>query len=221
MSIKNKIVLILITFLNCSNLFAATTYVEGNINYTEVDNVDTTTYSFSAAGNNYVGKLINNYDSDYGYGFEIGITDLSINDNLRLGLSYQKNEIELDRMTVTGTENGVAGQFDLTSADLSAAGLDFDNEVKSYSINAYYDFQNTNGLIPFVGIGLGQVDIENAKDDEMSKSIYLGGKYFTSDQMYFGIKGSYTEIDGPEDKLGLTYEDITVKSVSFNIGYQF
>jgi len=39
--------------------------------------------------------------------------------------------------------------------------------------------------------------------------------------MYLGIKGAYTMIDGPSDKLGLTYDDITQKSLSLIVGYNF
>jgi len=68
---------------------------------------------------------------------------------------------------------------------------------------------------------LGQVDIQNAKDKELSKSLYLGGRHSVNDQMYVGVKGAYTMIDGPSDSLGISYEDITQKTVSLIVGYNF
>ena len=88
-------------------------------------------------------------------------------------------------------------------------------------MNFYYDFNSNNGIVPFVGAGIGQVDIQNAKDKEMSKSIYIGGRYSINQNTYMGAKGTYTIIDGPQDKLGLSYDDITTKSLSLLIGYQF
>ena len=39
--------------------------------------------------------------------------------------------------------------------------------------------------------------------------------------MYLGIKGAYTMIDGPSDKLSISYDDITIKSLSLIVGYNF
>ena len=65
------------------------------------------------------------------------------------------------------------------------------------------------------------VDIENANDKELSKSLYLGGRQSINDNMYLGIKGSYSMIDGPTDKLNISYDDITIKSLSLIVGYNF
>ena len=120
-----------------------------------------------------------------------------------------------------GTVDGVAGSLSITPADWSTVGVSFDNDVKSYSLNAYYDFKTNRTFTPYVGVGLGQADIENANDKEVSQSLYLGGRHSVNDQMYVGLKGAYTMIDGPTDKLGLSYDDITHKSVSLIVGYNF
>jgi opacity protein-like surface antigen len=195
-------------------------YIEGQINYTQVDDVDTTTYSDTINGDAIVGKLTNEYDTDTGYGFEIGSKNV-FDSKLRVGLSYNKLKIKLKKLTVSGTVNGVAGSESYTPSQVSAEGLNFDNDVKSYSLNAYYDFETNGNLTPYVGFGLGQVDIQNANDKELSKSLYLGGRYSVNDQMYIGLKGMYSQIDGPTDKIGITYEDITQKTLSLIVGYNF
>jgi opacity protein-like surface antigen len=200
-------------------------YVEGQINYTQVQDLDTKNTTVTSGGvtiTNLKGKL--EYDSDIGYGIEVGVREF-LNKNVRLGLSYQENKIELKKATGSGTSvfGGNTADFALspTLKQIRDAGLNFDNDVKTYSLNAYYDFDNVNGLIPFVGAGLGQADIQNAKDKELSKSLYLGARYFVDKNMYVGGKGTYTMIDGPEDKLGIKYDDITSYAVTLSVGYQF
>jgi opacity protein-like surface antigen len=200
-------------------------YIEGQINYTQVDDVDTETYSGSAGGLTFSNlKATNEYDSDIGFGFEVGAKGL-VNENIRLGFSYGESKIELKSTTGSGTvtDGTTTVNFAVraTRADLASVGLSFDNDIKSYSLNGYYDFSNTGGLIPFVGLGIGQVDIENAKDKELSTSLYLGARYFIDKNLYVGGKGTYTRANGPEDKLGIKYEDITQYGLTLSVGYQF
>ena len=198
-------------------------YIEGHLNYNQVNDVDTTTITDTVAGVDIVGKLTNEYDSDIGLGFEVGVTNDG--SNIRFGLSYSESKIELKKLTGSGTVTDgtttVNFAVSATKADLASVGLSYDNDVKSYSLNAYYDFKTNRTFTPYVGVGLGQADIENANDKEVSKSLYLGGRHSVNDQMYVGLKGAYTMIDGPTDKLGLSYDDITHKSVSLIVGYNF
>ena len=217
-----KLVILLFTFslLSLQSVKSQEFYIEGQVNINQVDDVDTTTITDTVAGSDIVGKLTNEYDSDIGLGFEVGAKNVS-NSNLRIGLSYSKTKIELKKTTASGTVDGAAGSLSITPSDWSAVGVSFDNDVKSYSLNVYYDLETNGTFTPYVGVGLGQVDIQNANDKELSKSLYLGGRHSVNDQMYVGVKGTYTMIDGPTDKLGLSYEDITQKSVSLIVGYNF
>jgi len=217
-----KLVILLFTFslLSLQSVKSQEFYIEGQVNINQVDDVDTTTITDTVAGSAIVGKLTNEYDSDIGLGFEVGAKNVS-NSNLRIGLSYSKTKIELKKTTASGTVDGAAGSLSITPSDWSAVGVSFDNDVKSYSLNVYYDLETNGTFTPYVGVGLGQVDIQNANDKELSKSLYLGGRHSVNDQMYVGVKGTYTMIDGPTDKLGLSYEDITQKSVSLIVGYNF
>jgi opacity protein-like surface antigen len=198
-------------------------YIEGQVNYTQVQDIDlknfTGTISNGRTFENLKGKL--GYDSDIGYGVEFGVSEF-LNKNFRLGLSYGVNKIELKKATgVSGLSNGDPLPSSATPQDVRDLGLNFDSNVKIYSLNAYYDFNNINGFIPFIGAGLGQTDILNAKDKELSKSLYLGAKYFMDKNIYVGGKGTYTMIDGPEDKNGMKYDDITLYAFTLSVGYQF
>jgi hypothetical protein len=198
-------------------------YIEGQVNYTQVQDIDlknfTGTISNGRTFENLKGKL--GYDSDIGYGVEFGVSEF-LNKNFRLGLSYGVNKIELKKATgVSGLSNGDPLPSSATPQDVRGLGLNFDSNVKIYSLNAYYDFNNINGFIPFIGAGLGQTDILNAKDKELSKSLYLGAKYFMDKNIYVGGKGTYTMVDGPEDKNGMKYDDITLYAFTLSVGYQF
>jgi len=222
-----KLVILLFTFslLGLQTVNSEEFYIEGQVNYNQVDDVDTKTYSGTAGGLTFSNlKASNEYDSDIGLGFEVGAKNVS-NSNLRIGLSYSETKIELEKTTLSGSVTDgtttLTGPASFSREDVASVGLTFDNDVKSYSLNAYYDLETNGTFTPYVGVGLGQVDIENANDKELSKSLYLGGRHSIDDKMYVGVKGAYTMIDGPSDKLGLTYDDITIKSVSLIVGYNF
>jgi len=207
-------------------------YIEGQVNYTQVQDIDlknfTGTISNGRTFTNLKGKL--GYDSDIGYGVEVGVSEF-LNKNFRLGLSYGANKIELKKATnVSGRTTITAGEEttiidpigpSVTPQQIRDFGLNFDSNIKIYSLNAYYDFNNFNSFVPFVGVGLGQADILNAKDKELSKSLYLGARYLVDKNIYVGGKGTYSMIDGPEDKNGMKYDDISLYAVTLSVGYQF
>jgi opacity protein-like surface antigen len=203
-------------------------YIEGQVNYTQVQDIDLKTFSGTIKGDRAFTNLkgLLEYESDIGYGIEVGLSEF-LNKNFRLGLSYAANKIELKKATnVSGQTSKGGEEFrglppSPTLEQVRDSDLNFNSNVKTYSLNAYYDFNNINGFIPFIGAGLGQTDILNAKDKELSKSLYLGAKYFMDKNIYVGGKGTYTMIDGPEDKNGMKYDDITLYAFTLSVGYQF
>ena len=196
-------------------------YIEGQVNYTQVQDIDLKNFTGTRNGRffeNLKGKL--GYDSDIGYGVEVGVSEF-LNKNFRLGLSYLENKIELKKTTEISNTDGEALPSSATPQEIRSLGFNFDSNVKIYSLNAYYDFNNFNSFVPFVGAGLGQADILNAKDKELSKSLYLGARYLVDNNIYVGGKGTYSIIDGPEDKNGMKYDDISLYAVTLSVGYQF
>jgi opacity protein-like surface antigen len=211
------IVLLLLVTTSFNSYAQVKSYIEGQVNYTQVKDIDLKTFSGTIKGDRAFTNLkgLLEYESDIGYGIEVGVSEF-LNKNFRLGLSYAANKIELKKATnVSGTtskgeEDPINLPTPASPKNVRDVELNFDSNVKTYSLNAYYDFNNINGFIPFIGAGLGQTDILNAKDKELSKSLYLGAKYFMDKNIYVGGKGTYTMIDGPEDKNGMKYDDITL-----------
>jgi len=196
-------------------------YIEGQVNYTQVQDIDLENFTGTRNGRffeNLKGKL--GYDSDIGYGVEVGVSEF-LNKNFRLGLSYLENKIELKKATQISNTDGETLPSSATPQEIRDLGFNFDSNVKIYSLNAYYDFNNFNSFVPFVGVGLGQADILNAKDKELSKSLHLGARYLVDKNIYVGGKGTYSMIDGPEDKNGMKYDDISLYAVTLSVGYQF
>ena len=156
-----KLVILLFTFslLGLQTVNSEEFYIEGQVNYNQVDDVDTKTYSGTAGGLTFSNlKASNEYDSDIGLGFEVGAKNVS-NSNLRIGLSYSESKVELEKTTGSGTvtdgSTTVNFAVSATKAELASIGLSFDNDVKSYSLNAYYDLETNGTFTPYVGVGLG------------------------------------------------------------------
>ena len=199
-------------------------YIEGSIGHYDVDDVDTTRASGTASGitfTNLGGTL--EYDADTTFGFEIGV---KLNDKVRIGFSYVDASLDFEGATVSGSAtDGVTtinASARVTPADASALGLTFSNDAEVMMIKAYYDFDSfNNGLTPFVGFGLGQADIDNATDDETIISLTAGARYNLNDKAYVGAKISYMEINGPDDELGIQYEDIELTSFEVVVGTTF
>jgi len=199
-------------------------YIEGSIGHYDVDDVDTTRASGTASGitfTNLGGTL--EYDADTTFGFEIGV---KLNDKVRIGFSYVDASLDFEGATVSGSAtDGVTtinASARVTPADASALGLTFSNDAEVMMIKAYYDFDSfNNGLTPFVGFGLGQADIDNATDDETIISLTAGARYNLNDKAYVGAKISYMEVNGPDDELGIQYEDIELTSFEVVVGTTF
>jgi len=204
-------------------------YIEGQINYVNPDDIESkntisgtaTGYGNTITATNLGYKL--DYDNDFGYGFEIGLKDLQ--PNVRLGFSFNKVKAELDKIVQTGSLTVNATTYtnqSFSSQEVkSDLGLDFDNDVKTYMANVYYDFNGSDKLKPFVGFGIGLADIENLDDKELALSASLGLKYYFDDNIYLGAKGTYSNINGGKDELGAEYKDINLYTGTLAVGFEF
>jgi len=201
-------------------------YIEGQLNYNNPKDVSTNEINGVEGNITYSDvKIENKYDSETDAGFEIGLANIA-DTNFRLGLSYTKTSFKLDKSMLSGTlTDGVTtltGGVDITPADWASVGITFDNDVKLYMSNVYYDFDINENFKPFIGLGMGMADIENAKDNrEFTYSGTVGARYFFNEKVYLGGKFAYSVINGPEDQFGIEYDDIDLYTTSLILGYEF
>jgi opacity protein-like surface antigen len=207
-------------------------YIEGQINFYNPDDVRSNpeTLAISSGGATLTASatIENEYDTDTVGGVEFGF---KLNKNSRVGFSYSKPDFELENITISasatftdGTNTiGDSAQRKFSRQEMSTviAADTFDNEVKLYSFNYYYDFDSSSDIKPFLGLGIGLADIKNADDKELMYSFHGGARYFIADNTYLGAKASYSTIEGIKDGFGLTYEDIDLYSGSLVLGIEF
>lgn len=199
-------------------------YVEGQISRMQVNDVDGTT-SASAGGFNAVVNGEAEYDADIAFGAEIGIRKIA-NTGFRVGASFTSFQADLEQINLSGalSFNGnviAAGSGTFSADQVEAAGVSLDNDVKAYSINAYYDFDMDTKIVPYIGVGVGLADIENANDNELMLSGFAGVNYMLTDSLYAGGRASYHRVNGPNDSFGISYDDVTAYSVGVVMGYNF
>jgi OOP family OmpA-OmpF porin len=188
---------------------AASGYIEGQVGYASIDDVDTKTFTSIETGS-VSGSL--DYDPVIGYGFEIGIRDFEQYNVLRVGLAWNRFKAELDSVSIDATGGTEIGPI---------SGLDFDSDVDVYSANFYYDFPVEMAFKPYLGFGIGVADIENAEDKEIALIGLIGGQYEISESVNLGIKYQYINIDSFEDKLGIEYDDASASMISVTLGVNF
>lgn len=218
-------ILLLLALISSSALAAELKpYLEGQLGFASLDDVDTKLNGAIGGGTATASAKIK-YDHSVSGGFEIGANNVGI-ENLRIGVSYNRMKFDMDKVTGSITTTGVTGfdngtlTGDITST-VRSAGISLDNSVNLYMANAYYDIKNASAFTPFVGLGVGMADIKHAKDNEFAWSASVGGKYNIDKNMYLGLKGSYTSVNGITDKIGLEYKDMDAYSAHALLGYQF
>ncbi len=218
-------ILLLLALISSSALAAELKpYLEGQLGFASLDDVDTKLNGAIGGGTATASAKIK-YDHSVSGGFEIGANNVGI-ENLRIGASYNRMKFDMDKVTGSITTTGVTGfdngtlTGDITST-VRSAGISLDNSVNLYMANAYYDIKNASAFTPFVGLGMGMANIQNAKDNEFAWSASVGGKYNIDKNMYLGLKGSYTSVNGITDKIGLEYKDMDAYSAHALLGYQF
>ena len=199
---------------------AAGGYIEGQVGYGYIDDVDTKTYSSIETGSV---KASLDYDPDVAFGLEIGIRDFESQNVFRLGLAWNRLKADLDKASVKISGGTVIGPVSgkASSSELKAAGLDFDNDVDVYTVNAYYDFPVKMAFKPYLGLGVGVADIDNAKDTERAIIGIIGGRYEISDGVNLGIKYQYIDVDNFKDDLGIKYDGASAQMISATLGMDF
>jgi opacity protein-like surface antigen len=218
-------ILILLALIS-SSAFAADLkpYIEGQLGWSNLNDVDTKATNLpisDAVTASATAKI--KYDNSVSGGFEIGANHVGI-ENLRIGVSFNRMKFDMEKVTgslaLSTSSASLETTGDITEA-VRSLGVDLDNSVKLYMANAYYDIKNASAFTPFIGFGVGMADVQNAKDNEFAWSASVGGKYNIDKNMYLGLKGSYTSVNGITDKIGLEYKDMDAYSAHALLGYQF
>jgi opacity protein-like surface antigen len=199
-------------------------YIEGNVGQADIGSVKTSRYTGSVNGYTWDASASIDYNKPTYWGFEIGANkpgDLP----LRLGFAYTTMKAKFRQASLTGSVSDgnttYSGSVPITRADLGDLGLDFDNRINIYNINAYYDFDTKSAVRPYIGFGLGFADIENAEDNEFTYSLHAGLNYDISKSTYIGARVGWYRISGPTDKLGIAYDDITTTTYGVTVGYRY
>lgn len=203
---------------------AATPYIEAQIGITNFENIDTKTYSGSDGVITFTNASLNlDYDSSTTLGFEFGAKDVIPNVRIAAAISTLKMELKSAKINGSFSDGAttITGPISASATNLAAAGLNFDNTVNLYMVNAYYDFQVSEKFSPFLGVGIGLADIEHAKDQEVAYNINAGVQYNINKKAYIGAKATYTTVNGPKDDFGLSYKDIKACTANLSFGYEF
>ncbi|QDC51290.1 porin family protein [Candidatus Methylopumilus universalis] len=200
-------------------------YIEGHLGYAKLKDVDTEAFSGSVGGGTATLSAKGEFDNSFAGGVELGVGNIGAS-NFRLGASYTRMDFDMEKVTGTLTTSGVSGVANGTySADITSyirnAGISLDNRVNLYMANAYYDFKNESSFTPFVGVGMGMADVQNAKDNEFAYQGVIGGKFDIDKNMYLGLKGIYTKVNGITDELDIKYKDMDAYSGQVLLGVNF
>ena len=200
-------------------------YIEAQLGYAKLKDVDTESFSGSVGGGTATLSARGDFDNSFTGGAELGVGNIGAS-NFRLGASYTRMDFDMEKVTGSLTTTGVSGVANGTyTADITRyirdAGISIDNRVNLYMANAYYDFKNESSFTPFLGVGMGMADIQNAKDNEFAYQGVIGGKFDIDKNMYLGLKGLYTKVNGITDELGIKYKDMDAYSGQVLLGVNF
>ncbi|MAN79669.1 MAG: hypothetical protein CMF64_04670 [Magnetovibrio sp.] len=206
---------------------AADIYVEGQLGVAVMEDIDTNTYSGAAGGITVTGaKGTLEYDEEFMFGAEAGVQNFGVQ-NMRLGFGVKHMNVELDAITLSagsitdGTTTITNASAKVSRENLGGIAQAFDNNVQLYSFNAYYDIPMEAAIKPFVGGGIGFVDIENADSLEPAFTLSAGARYNLSESVYAGVKADYHFVSGPTDELGIEYENFGVFTAAVMVGMTF
>jgi len=200
-------------------------YIEAQLGYAKLKDVETESFSGSVGGGTATISAKGDIDNSLAGGAELGVGNIGAS-NFRLGASYTRMDFDMEKVTGSLTTTGVSGVANGTyTADITRyirdAGISLDNRVNLYMANAYYDFKNESSFTPFLGVGMGMADVQNAKDNEFAYQGVIGGKFDIDKNMYLGLKGLYTKVNGITDELGIKYKDMDAYSGQVLLGVNF
>jgi opacity protein-like surface antigen len=192
-------------------------YAEISLGASFLSTVNTDTYSLTYGATSATGKVKLGYDTSLIAGAELGVAGVGMPE-IRLGVGYEYMPIRLSSATVVGTVNGVSNSVTFSRADVSGAGLSFDDDVHLVTGNVYYSLPLVGPVRPYVGLGVGAAMIQHA-DTQLAITGTLGVRAALSEQAYVGLRYRFYRIQGPTDSLGISYSPIMNQSVMALLGF--
>lgn len=191
-----------------TSAFAVEYYAQGQLGVAKVEDLTTESGPILAQIK---------YDDDILFGLEGGISGFEQHNVLRLGLSWQTFDMGVSRALI---DDGINPPVVGNEAELEQAGYDLENRLDMYSVKLYYDFPVNMTLKPYIGVGLGIADVEDA-DQETAYIFNLGGRYPINDQVNVGLKYEYVNVKDLTADNGTAFNGITQHSFSATIDYRF
>ena len=198
-------------------------YIEGQVTRFNPSKVDSKTYNtqnFVIPGLAASGNLVEKYGKDTAVGLEVGI---KFKKNNRIAFSYTKPQFKLKTLGITGNIGTLPVNATVSRTTMGTVIPEdtFDNDVKLFMLNYYYDFNFNESFVPFLGVGAGLADFSNGESKELTRSLYGGAKYYFNEIIYVGAKLSYTTISGPTDKNSIKYDSVDSTAGSVLLGFEF
>lgn len=196
-------------------------YFEAQIGVLSIDDVKSKSVTTVEAGT-INGSL--DYENATSYGLEYGYRLNPTESGFIVSFAWVQADAKLD--SLSGSVSGgtqvppISGK--IPPSTLDSIGFDFDNmNANIFSGNVYYEFILDEKFRPYLGLGWGQANIDNAKDKENALIWTIGGRYAITDKIFAGLKYQYFNIDGPTDELGIKYKDLKIQNISATLSYSF
>lgn len=154
-----------------------------------------------------VGKVTAEYDTGYGFNVTAGYNV----EPIRLEFEFGYKNADLDKISGNGESVPV-----------------FDTEitVKSYMLNAIYDFKNTSVLTPYIGAGIGVINGEfksqgdKEDDTEFGYQAIVGASAKVSENVALDLSYRFQSAPSDFSKEGTSVE-YKSSNVMFGVRYQF
>ena len=194
-------------------------YVEGAIGQTLIPDVETKNYTlYDPSLGTFIGHGELDFGSEFSGGAEIGFA----RERFRFGLSWDYATAEIDTVRLVGTLDGSPYSEEMSGAELEdVTGISFDENVHILGANAYYNFGAPEAMWrPYIGAGAGLAMFQNA-DSEFALQLTAGVRFALGTNAYLGGRYRFAWIKGPEDDIGIAYEDINLHTFSVVLGFYF
>lgn len=194
------------------------TYVEGSVGGAFISDVTTDIVDPPSATGL---RASLDYDPSITAGAEFGAAGL-VDGRLRVGVSYDYIDAELDKVSASGTLIGIPITGSVDAETLESAGYDVDSSLHIAQVQAYYNLPPVGTWMrPYVGAGLGAAFVDRF-DPELAFSVTAGSRFDVGSNTYLGLRYRFHYISGPtDDRAGIELDSITAHTVSAVLGVYF